>query len=61
MTTIPVRPHVRRKPSKPPAYLAKHAQLRADVEAMKRGELSEYRTPSLFRWIADGIRSLGKV
>lgn len=38
MTTTLVRQHHRRKPSKPAAYVAKHEQLRADVEAIRRGE-----------------------
>lgn len=41
MTTTLVRQHHRRKPAKPAAYVAKHEQLRADVEAIRRGELQD--------------------
>jgi hypothetical protein len=39
--TIQVSAHSRRKPAKPAAYVAKHEQLRADVEAIRRGELTD--------------------
>jgi hypothetical protein len=44
MTTTLVRQHHRRKPAKPAAYVAKHEQLRADVEAIRRGE--QWDTPA---------------
>lgn len=36
MTSIHVKSHQRRKPSKPPEYIETHAKLRAEVAAMKR-------------------------
>jgi hypothetical protein len=36
-----VRAHTRRKPSKPQIYIETHNRLRADVEAMRRGELPD--------------------
>ena len=38
---IKVREHTRRKPSKPQIYIETHNRLRADVEAMRRGELPD--------------------
>jgi hypothetical protein len=38
---IKVRQHTRRKPSKRPEYIRMHEMLRADVEAMRRGELPD--------------------
>ena len=36
-----VRAHERTKPSKPPEYISKHEQLRAEVAAM--GQVNEFR------------------
>lgn len=60
MTTTLVRQHHRRKPAKPAAYVAKHEQLRADVEAIRRGELQDrpYRSPGIFRGVAEFITSM---
>jgi hypothetical protein len=57
MNSITVRSHPRRKPAKPSHYVAKHDELRRDVEAMRRGDLPTYRTPGLFRSVAEFIRS----
>lgn len=50
-----VRAHTRRKPSKPKAYIDKHAELRADVEAMRRGELKPLRKMGLLKWLWKAI------
>lgn len=36
MTSVPIRPHTRRKPSKPAAYIETHERLRREVEDMQR-------------------------
>jgi hypothetical protein len=38
---IQVKSHERKKPSKPPEYISKHEQLRAEVAAM--GQVNEFR------------------
>lgn len=38
---IQVKAHERKKPSKPPEYISKHEQLRAEVAAM--GQVNEFR------------------
>lgn len=54
---IKVRQHNRRKPSKPKIYIETHNRLRADVEAMRRGELPD-RPVSAY---ASVFRKLAKV
>lgn len=51
-----VRTHQRRKPAKPPIYIETHNRLRADVEAMRRGELRPYRSPGVLQALAKAIR-----
>lgn len=41
MTQIEVRAHTRKPRSKPAIYIETHNRLRADVQAMRRGELPD--------------------